>query len=227
MSNQPPSLPEEKAKRNTFEIIEDTQEMRPVMGDYPPGYYPSAPKRGVYLSVWSLLVTFLLVIMLAGGIIGAVIALGGRYQASSRPPVLITVAAPMSATAPPPADLLNAESVASQPLPLFTQVPAQSVQLSGPTMVPTITPTPTPPQIVIGATVFVVSQQGANVRAAAGTDGQLRFMAHNNQRLTVIGGPQEANGLTWWQVQNPLDHTFNGWIAQTDGQQDLISVYIP
>lgn len=227
MSDQPPSLPEEKVIiKNTFEIIEDTQEIRPVQSGYAPYYPPHPRKQGVYLSVWSLLVTFLLVILIAGGIIGAIIALGGRYQASSRPPILITVPAPTTATAAPPADLLNPETD-SQPLALFTQVPAQSVQLSGPTMIPTITPTPTPAQIAVGATVLVVSQQGANVRNAPGTDGQVRFMAHNNQRFTVIDGPREANGLNWWHVQDPLNTSQNGWIAQTDGQQDLINVYMP
>jgi hypothetical protein len=62
-------------------------------------------------------------------------------------------------------------------------------------------------QVVVGGTLG----QGLNLRATPTTGGRLVGSAKDGAVLTVLEGPQEANGYTWWKVQTPDGKV--GWAA--------------
>ena len=39
------------------------------------------------------------------------------------------------------------------------------------------------------------------------------FFAHEGDRFTVIDGPEQGSGLTWWKVQDPVNPAQVGWAA--------------
>ncbi|MBI5670699.1 MAG: SH3 domain-containing protein [Chloroflexi bacterium] len=92
-------------------------------------------------------------------------------------------------------------------------------------MVFTATPSPAP-QIQVGSVVEVVSEGGANIRNAPGTGNAVVTVARENQQFNVIGGPELANDLTWWQLRSP-DGSITGWAAENDGTNDLIAAVSP
>ncbi len=81
--------------------------------------------------------------------------------------------------------------------------PVQVVAQPSPSASPVPTATATPrPQIRIGDLV-VVKTDGVPLmgRAAATTDAEIVARFEDGATLVVIGGPVEAAGLTWWQVE--------------------------
>jgi hypothetical protein len=50
-----------------------------------------------------------------------------------------------------------------------------------------------------------------NVRTAPGTDSPIIDCLRDGTQLTILGGPQEAGGLTWWNVEL---QSGNGWAAE-------------
>ena len=52
---------------------------------------------------------------------------------------------------------------------------------------------------------------GVNFRSEAGTQGQLIRVLADGVVLEVVGGPAEANQLTWWQLKD-VDSSI-GWAA--------------
>lgn len=77
---------------------------------------------------------------------------------------------------------------------------------------PTVASSPTPTVIAglgVGRTAKVVASDGLNLRAGAGANEDfVRTMAVGTV-VTVVGGPTEADGLTWWQVKD--DQGSVGW----------------
>ena len=88
--------------------------------------------------------------------------------------------------------------------PTFTPVPTATL-----TRTPTPTPVPPPTEITQGGFVKVVG--GVNFRSEAGTQGQLIRVLADGLVLEVVGGPTEANKLTWWQLKD-VDGSI-GWAA--------------
>jgi hypothetical protein len=74
-------------------------------------------------------------------------------------------------------------------------------------------PTPVPPDtdFAAGATLVVI-EEGVNMRDAAGTSGEIVEVLALDARLTVIGGPTEGDGYTWYEVENP-DSDLRGFVA--------------
>ena len=80
-----------------------------------------------------------------------------------------------------------------------------------PTAAPTFTPTlPAPDTIAPGG--YVVISNGVNFRKTASTTAQIIRTLGQGEVLEVIGGPQAANDLTWWQLRDP--NGAEGWAAQ-------------
>ncbi len=194
----------------------------PEQENYPPR--KSKPRPASPLPpLWSLLLTAFGALSLAACLIVVLLALGGRSTArdTGKPLILITAApSPTSALA----DLL--EPTATLDLG-GTPAPVSSINLVGPTLVPTATATPTPIAISMGAQVIVISQGGINVRSAPGTGSSVNFTANNNETFTVLGGPEAADGLGWWQIGDPFNNARIGWVAENDGIADLIQVFVP
>jgi hypothetical protein len=88
--------------------------------------------------------------------------------------------------------------------PTFTPVPTAT-----PTPTPTPTPVPAPTEIAVGGFVRIV--EGVNFRSEASTGGQLIRALADGVVLEVIGGPQTADGFTWWQLKD-VDGSI-GWAA--------------
>ncbi|HLF26368.1 MAG TPA: SH3 domain-containing protein [Anaerolineae bacterium] len=88
--------------------------------------------------------------------------------------------------------------------PTFTPAPTDT-----PTPTPTPTPVPPPTTIAVGGFVRVV--EGVNFRTEASTQGQLIRSLADGVVLEVVGGPTEADGLTWWQLRD-VDGSI-GWAA--------------
>jgi hypothetical protein len=169
-------------------------------------------RSGLYLPAWSILLMLATVFIVAFGIVALVIALGGGSPPAGSPRIIIVTALP-SAT-PEDGDSQqgqNAPPVQSLPEPGAPgAVPV--FPLEGPTLPPVVF-TPTPVSILVGSTVAVNAPDGLNVRARAGLDGQILFNANNGTVFRVVGGPELANGLTWWQVEDPANPTRGGWAA--------------
>ncbi|NOZ49116.1 MAG: hypothetical protein GXP37_03590, partial [Chloroflexi bacterium] len=100
--------------------------------------------------------------------------------------------------------------------PTPTPVPSTSTPIpSTPTALPpspTLSPTPTLPSgFTIGAQVKVQTAGATlRVRIRPGLDQGLVAAYTSGDRLTLVGGPVEVDGITWWQVEGAAG---NGWCA--------------
>ena len=161
----------------------------------------------LYFPAWSVGLMLLLVFGIVGAMVMLVITLGGQSAPGGQPQIVIITANPTDTPeanpTPTPAGL--------QPLPSF-QGPLPTFALAGPTLPPAPTLSPTPIEITLGATV-IVNVDGLNVRSSPGLDQSIVTNANKGDRFTVVAGPQAADSLTWWQIQDPADPTRKGWAA--------------
>jgi quercetin dioxygenase-like cupin family protein len=67
-------------------------------------------------------------------------------------------------------------------------------------------------QIGIGATVLTTSGN-LNLRAEPSTTANAITQLEAGVELTVIGGPEDADDYTWWQVRGVEDTSLEGWLA--------------
>lgn len=115
--------------------------------------------------------------------------------------------APVTATAPPATPI---PPTSTPPPPTATALPPTSTPLPPtPTAAP---PSPTPPSgFTIGALVRVQTAGATlRVRIRPGLDQGLVAAYTSGERLTIVGGPVEVDGITWWQVEGAAG---NGWCA--------------
>jgi len=174
---------------------------------------------GLYLPLWSLALTVLLVAGCAVGLVVIVVNLGGNTPEDNPPPALIVnspqptaqtgpfPASPATPTIPPDLD----PGVSGPP-----PQPPPSFRFSGPTLEAIATATSTPMPVGIGVNVIVtdVEPDELNVRNEPGTRGtEIVFRAPEGTRFTIVEGPRQADGLTWWRVQNTVNTAQTGWAA--------------
>lgn len=180
-----------------------------------PNPKPERERSGLYLPLWSVALMILIVVAIAAGIIALVIELGGPANLTSREPriVIITVE---------PTSLSQEALVTPTALSILTRQPAESLTLTGPTLAPTSTYTPTPAVIAVGSSVVVVGEGGVNVRSGPSRSDGVVAVANQGDRFTVIGGPEEADGLTFWELRS--EDGVSGWAAEGDGAQKLLEV---
>lgn len=125
-----------------------------------------------------------------------------------------------SPTAQPGLVVTPTESIA-------TPTPTEQTQIVQPTAVPTqpavatqppatqttdnqATPPPATGEIAIGGTV-ITNDDEVNLRPEASTTGDPLSTLSKDTTLTVIDGPVEADGYTWWQVETAEGQT--GWVV--------------
>ena len=100
-----------------------------------------------------------------------------------------------------------------------TSAPTETAVLPTPTVVPTFTPIPTPDnatapdEVAVGyyAQVSGTGDAGIYVRGGPSTSNAFITIADEGTLLLVIGGPESANDLLWWQVE--MDDGTQGWAA--------------
>jgi|GEM_PF-417703 len=97
-----------------------------------------------------------------------------------------------------------------------------------PTEAPTLAPTPTftatpPPGTALaqGQPARVTTADGLNLRSTASTNGELLTRLGDGQRVTVLDGPIEGEGFTWWQIDDGQGNI--GWAVQGDGETEWLS----
>lgn len=159
--------------------------------------------------LWSCAIATLAALLCVVGIAAAFLAIGGqtppaqplRLTVLTAPPELIQTAQrdPQSASVPT-LDVGNSGQV--------------SFAMAGPTL-PAVVFTPTPEQIAVGRTVEVVDvgDQQLNVREQPGiVDIGIVFRAPEGSRFIVGDGPSQADGLTWWRIDDPGAGR-SGWAA--------------
>ncbi len=108
-------------------------------------------------------------------------------------------------------DLLRLSATPTEPL---TLEPAQ-IRFLPPSAEPAATEEPTTEvsnEIGIGATVRTTSP-AVNLRAEPGVNTNSITQLDEGIELLVIGGPEEADEYTWWQVQGVEDPSIEGWLA--------------
>lgn len=95
-----------------------------------------------------------------------------------------------------------------------TAVPAQPTaptENTAATAAPTEAPAEAPAgEIEVGALVTIV--EGPNIRSEPGTSGGILRQGTAGESAEVIGGPEEADDYTWWQVV--FDDGVTGWVAE-------------
>ena len=94
--------------------------------------------------------------------------------------------------------------------------PPPSFRFSGPTLEAIATSTSTPMPVGVGVNVIVtdVEPDELNVRNEPGTRGtEIVFRAPEGTRFTIVDGPRQADGLTWWRVQDTVNVAQSGWAA--------------
>lgn len=206
-----------------------TGETRPPARDpraYPPpgGHVQrttSDPKRkrrprrdnALYLPAWSVILMVIVVVGIAGGVIALVAVLGGN-SAPGGDPVFVIVTGEPSATAAGSETAVTAapESFAGAAATTSFSGPLPTFALEGPTLPPVIL-SPTPLTITVGVNVIVQASDGLNIRETPGLTGTIRFRADDQTIFSVVGGPESADSITWWRVQDPADPTRAGWAA--------------
>jgi hypothetical protein len=165
----------------------------------------------LYLPLWSVGLMLVMAFCATFSIISLVLLLGGNTPSggSGTPRVVIITAIPSptfdAAAAPtvtPTSPLLPSDGTPGA-VPTFA--------LEGPTLPPVIL-SPTPVTIAIGQTVLITEDQ-VRLRASPGLDGELISYLAIGTQFTVIGGPQQASSLTWWQVEDPTQPLVRGWVA--------------
>jgi hypothetical protein len=102
---------------------------------------------------------------------------------------------------------------------VVVKAPTATLQLSTvlPTENPTSTTTPPPgtsPGVIAkGAYIQIVGTGGSGlrVRSEPGLQGEVLFLALEDEVFQVMDGPSEADGYTWWYLVAPYNNKFSGW----------------
>ncbi len=173
-------------------------------------------KNPLYLSLRSLAFTVMIALFAALASVALVFALRGQSSLSSSEPVIEVFDAAQALAAL--ASATETSEAASAPIAEMQIVLAAgtpvSLQLAGPA-IPTVVITNTPVPLALGlrVAVFDVGNQELNIRNIPSlTDSQVLFRAPAGREFDIIGGPQQADGFTWWQLRdtNP-QFQVEGW----------------
>lgn len=164
---------------------------------------------------WSIGLMLLTVMAASAAIAFAVFSLRASEPTIAAAPVIsITRVLDLNPTveAAPP-DQPTAIASAGVQIVIAAQTP-ESLQIDGP-ILPTVVITLTPVPLTVGASVEVagVGDQELNIRNLPGLiDSTILFRAPEGTSFEVIGGPQQADGFTWWRIRD-TDLEVEGWAA--------------
>ncbi len=186
-------------------------------------YQPAPPRRrqpprstppsesGLYLPWWSLVVMVGVVGLIAFGLLFAFTALSEPQTPGDQVPRVQVLTAQ-----PTLSQDFAADGGGSQPECWPTAIP--QAQPSATVPLPTFVASPSlpPGQFDIGTAIEVVGVDvnGLNVRSAPGYSGSRLFLAMEHDTFVIVGGPQSADDLEWWKIQDPDDPARTGWAAR-------------
>ena len=197
------------------------------------GYAPRPRRRrnnpkdsALYLPWWSIILMLIGVLIVSALVVGGVYFLrnpgnlGGFLAEPS--PIILIVTADVNAI-----NSASTQAVQQQP-PSIEIISGQnapsSLELSGPTLAP-VQLSPTPAPIRVGSVVAVegVGADMLNVRSSSSlTESSVLFRAEESEIFNVIGGPDQSEGFTWWQIQDPADINRSGWAVS-----NFLTVQVP
>lgn len=168
-------------------------------------------RNPLYFSLPSLALMLLLVLLTCALTLALVFVLRNEPEHAALAPIIEVVEAESNA-----ADVAQPIEPAATALPeveviLAAETPENMV-LEGPA-IPTviITNTPIPLRVGVQAEVYDVGSDKLNIRNRPSlTDSQVLFRESEGKLFDVIGGPQEADGFSWWQVRDP-QFQVEGW----------------
>lgn len=163
-----------------------------------------ARRQRVTLPPWALLAVLVgVVVLLCVGLVLLVQALRGRGEEGTPTAVPEETMAVLPTDAEPTATSISVEE------------PTEAVSPTATVVLPVGTPVATTPpdQIGPGARVVVTGTAGAGLllRAEPGRQASVIANAREGTILTVLDGPQEAGGYTWWKLRTPAGQ--EGWGA--------------
>lgn len=96
--------------------------------------------------------------------------------------------------------------------------------LPTPTPMPQPTPTATPiPVLAVGGKAVVTTTDGdaLNMREGAGRSFEIVAKLLDGTPVTLLEGPQEADGFTWWKVQTP--DGIEGWVVEAAEDEQTLT----
>ncbi len=180
---------------------------------------PDRPRKRtaspLYFPLWTLGFTFLTALVLAAGAVLALLSLrAGDSLPQAEPLIQIVVADPakISESIGNDADEVKRPATSDDVEVVIAQQAPADLAMEGP-ILPTVAFVPTPVPITVGAGVEVsgVGNQELNIRNLPGLTGsQILFRAPEGSAFDVIGGPQEADGFSWWKVRD-RQFQVEGW----------------
>ncbi len=99
-------------------------------------------------------------------------------------------------------------------LPTLVQVDTPTPALPIATPTPSVAANQPPSELAVGGYAMVSGTNGLNVRDQASTTGAVVDQLTSGAVVHIIGGPKQAGGYTWWQVDNlPSANGKSGWCA--------------
>jgi hypothetical protein len=117
-------------------------------------------------------------------------------------------------TAPPAPDASGLLAVVTD-IPMPTATPAAAATPTFDPYASTPTPTLAPGQISVGAFVQISGTQGEGlrIRSQPGLKGTQLFLGFDTEAYTVMDGPREVDGYTWYYLAAINDQKRTGWAA--------------
>ena len=167
-------------------------------------------RNPLYIPLSWLAAAALLVLIALAGAIAAIVGLRGDTGAAPLEPIIVVATAQAFSATDLPAATSRASESGAQII-LAAETPA-SLALTGPP-VPTVIVTNTPIPLTVGAQAIVynVGSDELNVRNIPSiNNSEVLFRAAAGTVFNIIGGPQEADGFTWWQLHDPQFEVI-GW----------------
>ena len=76
-------------------------------------------------------------------------------------------------------------------------------------------------ELLAGQPARVTAPNGLNLRDQPNTNGQLLLQLATNTKVSVLEGPSEGEGFTWWKVDDGQGNV--GWVADSDGETEWLS----
>ena len=131
--------------------------------------------------------------------------------------------APRPTPTPSPQPIATvAEVIALAPTETPTLPPIVVEPTATPLLIPTDTPAPQSNGLGTGSKAIVTAPAGLNMRTLPASASQLVVRLGSGQRVTVLEGPTEAEGFTWWRVDDGQGKL--GWVAERDKETVWLTV---